>query len=50
VPHDADAPLGRTGVISVAPFEIELSIETLADAVTDETQKLPGASTNSTSA
>jgi hypothetical protein len=42
VPHDANAPLGRTGVISIPPFEIELSIETLGDAVADETQKLPG--------
>jgi hypothetical protein len=43
VPHDADAPLGRTGVISIPPFEIELSVETLSDAVAEETQKLPGA-------
>jgi hypothetical protein len=43
VPHDGDTPIGRTGVISVPPFEIELSIETLSDVVADETQKLPGA-------
>jgi len=41
VPHDADAPLGRTGKISVPPFEIELSVETLSDAVAEETQKVP---------
>jgi hypothetical protein len=41
VPHDTDALPGASGVVSVPPFEIRFSIETLSDVVKEETVRTP---------
>jgi len=41
VPHDTDALPGSTGVVSIPPFEIELSIETVVDVVKEEAVRTP---------
>ena len=40
VPHDTDRLPGAGGKLSVPPFEIELSIETLSDVIAEPTQKV----------
>ena len=41
VPHDTDALPGSSGVVSVPPFEIQFSIETLSDVVQQPTVRTP---------
>ena len=41
VPHDTDALPGSSGVVSVPPFEIQFSIETMSDVVKQPTVRTP---------
>jgi hypothetical protein len=41
VAHDTDALPGSSGVVSIPPFEIQLSIETLGDVVKEPTVRTP---------
>jgi hypothetical protein len=41
VPHETDALPGSNGVVSVPPFEIQFSIETVSDVVKEETVRTP---------